>query len=93
MMKTVSMLALGVALITAPAAFAQTVADNVTSMKPVPNPPNTESPAQNVKESQNYQAMVAENPAFRNNRIKQECGGIEDADLKKQCIDSFPTKN
>jgi hypothetical protein len=90
MLKTASIFALGVTLMSAPLAFAQAPADNITAMQPVPNPPNTESPQQNVKESQSYQSMVAENPGFRNERIKRECGGIEDADLKKQCIDSFP---
>jgi len=89
MIKTMSIVAVGLSLMAAPLAIAQS-ATSETSMQPIPNPPNSETPAQNVKESQNYQAMVAENPAFRNDRIKRECGGIEDSDLKQQCINSFP---
>lgn len=38
----------------------------------------------------NYEALLRSNPAFRAKRIAEECGGIEDAEVRKACLDTFP---
>ncbi len=48
-----------------------------------------ESADQNVRQSQQYESLVCSNPAFRANRIKQECGPITDPQLHQSCLASF----
>ena len=79
MKSAIALLALGAALIIAPAAFAQTQ----TQAGLVDNP-NV-----NVRQSQNYTSMVDHNAAFRAQRIHQECDPIQSDDLRRQCIESF----
>lgn len=38
----------------------------------------------------NYELMLQSDAAFRAKRIELECGTIEDAQIRQQCIDSFP---
>jgi len=47
------------------------------------------SPQRNVAESQQYDRLLKENPAFRQARMRKECGPITDPQLHRQCIDSF----
>ncbi|MGD9615632.1 MAG: hypothetical protein AB7H90_09740 [Alphaproteobacteria bacterium] len=49
----------------------------------------TESAAQNVRESQQYEQLVCSNPAFRERRMREECGPITDPQLRQSCLASF----
>jgi hypothetical protein len=51
--------------------------------------PGNESAAQNVRESQQYQQLVCTNPAFRERRMREECGPITDPQLHQSCLASF----
>jgi hypothetical protein len=48
-----------------------------------------ESPQQNVKASQQYQALTCSNPAFRKNRIEKECGPLQGSQFYDSCVASF----
>ena len=48
-----------------------------------------ESAAQNVRESQQYEQLVCSNPAFRERRMREECGPITDPQLRQNCLASF----
>ena len=48
-----------------------------------------ETAEQNVRASQQYEALVCSNPAFRAKRIAQECGPITDPQLHESCMASF----
>lgn len=48
-----------------------------------------ESAEQNVRESQQYEALVCSNAGFRAKRIQQECGPISDPQLHQSCLASF----
>jgi len=52
-------------------------------------PPRDPSAQQNVKQSQQYESALCGNKAFREKRIKQECGPITDPQLHESCIASF----
>jgi hypothetical protein len=47
------------------------------------------SPRLNVIQSERYSRLVANNPGFRQGRVRMECGPITDPGLHQQCIDSF----
>ena len=47
------------------------------------------SPRQNVIESKQYDRLLETNPAFRQARMRKECGPITDPDLRQQCLASF----
>ena len=47
------------------------------------------SPQRNVAESQQYERLLKESPAFRQARMRKECGPITDPQLHRQCLDSF----
>jgi len=47
------------------------------------------SPQRNVSESAQYERLVKESPAFRQTRMRKECGPITDSQLHRQCLDSF----
>jgi hypothetical protein len=49
----------------------------------------TESAAQNVRESQIYDQLVCANPSFREQRMRIECGPITDPQLHQSCLASF----
>ncbi|MBV8889739.1 MAG: hypothetical protein JO305_08750 [Alphaproteobacteria bacterium] len=55
--------------------------------------PREESAQQNVRESEQYEQLLCTNPAFRNRRIQQECGPIDDPQLHQQCVDSFQCRS
>lgn len=48
-----------------------------------------ESAAQNVRESQQYEQLLRTNPAFREQRMRIECGPITDPQLRQSCLASF----
>jgi hypothetical protein len=54
-----------------------------------PMPTNNPAAAANVRESEQYSALLRSNPAFRRQREKIECGPITDAQLRASCIASF----
>ncbi len=61
---------------------------------PVPTNPHQnskrhETPAQNVRKSQQYDYLVRTNSSFRACRMRKECGSIKDAELRVNCIGSF----
>jgi hypothetical protein len=47
------------------------------------------SPRQNVVESRQYEQLLKTNPAFRQARIRKECGPINEPDLYQQCVATF----
>src|SRR5262249_27690227 len=46
------------------------------------------SPQRNVAESAQYERLLKESPAFRQARMRKECGPITDPELHRQCLDS-----
>ena len=47
------------------------------------------SAQRNVVESESYESLLKGNPAFRQARMRKECGPITDPQLHRQCLDSF----
>ena len=47
------------------------------------------SPRQNVIESKQYDRLLETNPAFRQARMRKECGPITDPKLRQSCLASF----
>jgi hypothetical protein len=47
------------------------------------------SPRQNVIESKQYDRLLETNPAFRQARMRKECGPITDPELHASCLASF----
>ena len=47
------------------------------------------SPQRNVAESAQYERLLKESPAFRQARMRKECGPINNPQLHRQCLDSF----
>lgn len=61
---------------------------------PVPSKPHQhakwhETPAQNVRKSQQYDYLVGTNSSFRAYRMRKECGPIRDPELRNNCLVSF----
>jgi hypothetical protein len=54
-----------------------------------PMPQNNPEAAANVKESEQYSALLRSNPSFRKKREQIECGPITDPQLRQSCIASF----
>jgi hypothetical protein len=47
------------------------------------------SARRNVADSERYDRLLENNAAFRQARIRKECGPITDPQLHQQCLDSF----
>ena len=47
------------------------------------------SAQRNVVESEHYDRLLKGNPAFRQARMRKECGPITDPQLHRQCLDSL----
>ena len=47
------------------------------------------STRQNVIDSKQYERLLATNPAFRQARMRKECGPITDPELHASCLASF----
>jgi len=47
------------------------------------------SARQNVIDSHRYDQLTRTNPAFRQARIRKECGSINEPDLYQQCVATF----
>ena len=59
---------------------------------PVASPgdePGSRDARQNVRESNQYEALVRSNPGFRARRMQQECGSIADPQGQDQCLSTF----
>src|ERR1700746_518683 len=50
--------------------------------------PPSWSPRQNVIESKQYDRLLETNPAFRQARMRKECGPITDPELRASCLAS-----
>src|SRR5215472_18708761 len=76
-----------------PTAHAQAQRHTVTvKHAPIANPGDVSeawSAQQNVIESKQYDQLLRTNPAFRQARMKKECGPITDAQLHQSCLASF----
>jgi len=49
----------------------------------------TWNPRQNVIDSKRYEQLLATSPAFRQERMRMECGPITDPQLRQSCLASF----
>ena len=52
-------------------------------------PPASENPEQNVRQSQQYDQLTCTNKAFRAKRIAQECGPLQGSQFYDSCVASF----
>lgn len=81
------------AMVTAPASHAATQRHTVTvKHAPITSPGDVSeswSAQQNVIESKQYEQLLRTNPAFRQARMKRECGPITDPQLRQSCLASF----
>jgi hypothetical protein len=77
----------------AAAAYAQgTARAVVVTNGPQTNPGDASaswSARQNVTDSKNYDRLLETDSAFRQTRIRKECGPINDPQLRASCIASF----
>jgi hypothetical protein len=71
------------------AALMITAAGSAQAQPQAPMPENNPAAAANVKQSEQYSALLRSNPGFRRQREKIECGPIEDSQLRASCIASF----
>ena len=91
---TLAMVAVCLAAIaTIPAGHAATQRHTVTvKHAPIVSPGDVSeswSPRQNVIESKQYEQVLRTNPAFRQARMRRECGPITDPQLRESCLASF----
>jgi hypothetical protein len=76
----------------APPPSARTAGAQVITNGPQTNPGDVSpswSAQRNVTESKSYERLLKGNPAFRQARMRKECGPITDPQLHRQCLDSF----
>ena len=72
------------------AVFATMVLGGTAQAQPnAPMPTNNPEAQANVKESEQYSALLRSNPAFRKKREQIECSPIQDPQLRQDCISSF----
>ena len=69
------------------ALIASGFAGSVQAQAPLPQ--NNPAATANVKQSEEYSALLRSNPAFRKKREAIECGPIADPQLHANCIASF----
>ena len=72
----------------------QRIPDEVDFYSDAPKVESGDNPAnwsahQNVAESRRYEQLVHTSPAFRQARIRKECGGINEPEAYQQCVASF----
>jgi hypothetical protein len=75
-----------------PAPYAAGGPTQVVTNGPQTSPGDTSpswSPRRNVAESTDYDRLLETNPAFRNARMRKECGPITDPTLRANCEASF----
>jgi hypothetical protein len=76
----------------APPPSAGTAGTQLITNGPQTNPGDVSpswSAQRNVVESEQYERLLKGNPAFRQARMRKECGPITDPQLHRQCLDSF----
>ena len=76
----------------APPASAGTAGKQLITNGPQTNPGDVSpswSAQRNVVESEQYERQLKGNQAFRQARMRKECGPITDPQLHRQCLDSF----
>jgi len=76
----------------APPPSAGTAGKQLITNGPQTNPGDVSpswSAQRNVVESEQYERLLKGNPAFRQARMRKECGPITDPQLHRQCLDSF----
>jgi acyl-CoA thioesterase len=61
----------------------------LTAVLAMPANANTPSARQNVMHSDHYTRMLQTNRAFRQARMRKECGPVTDPELHQQCLASF----
>ena len=61
----------------------------LTAVVAVPANANTPSARQNVMHSDHYTRMLQTNRAFRQARMRKECGPVTNPELHQQCLASF----
>jgi hypothetical protein len=54
-----------------------------------PMPTNNPAAIANVRASEQYNAVMRSNKAFRQKRLQEECGPITDPQLHASCVASF----
>jgi hypothetical protein len=72
-----------------PSSSAPTGETEIITNGPQGSPPGNWSARRNVIESQRYDRLLETNRAFREARMRKECGPITDQDLHQQCLASF----
>jgi hypothetical protein len=72
-----------------PSTSAGTAGTEVITNGPQGSPPSNWSARQNVIESQRYDRLLETNRAFRQARMRSECGPINDPQLHANCLASF----
>jgi hypothetical protein len=65
------------------------IAGTAVAQPQAPLPQNDPAASANVKQSEQYSALLRSNPGFRRKREAIECGPITDAQLRASCIASF----
>jgi hypothetical protein len=66
-----------------------TIASSGAALAQPPMPTHDPAAIANVRESEQYTALLRSNPAFRKKREAIECGPINDPQLRQSCIASF----
>jgi hypothetical protein len=75
-----------------PPPAADTAGTRLITNGPQPSPGDVSpswSAQRNVVESEQYDRQLKGSPAFRQARMRKECGPITDPQLHRQCLDSF----
>jgi hypothetical protein len=49
--------------------------------------------AANVRQSQQYEQVLKNNPSFRSKRMQEECGPVTDPELHASCVASFGSES
>jgi hypothetical protein len=71
------------------AALLMTATSGAATAQMPPMPTSDPAAMANVRESEQYTALLRSNPAFRRQREAIECGPITDPQLHASCIASF----
>lgn len=88
-MTTMAFAAACLAAAAVPAAQATTTHPHATRNQTAAIRGVVPSPAQNVRQSHQYDRMLETNRSFRQARIRKECGPITDPQLRQSCLASF----
>lgn len=80
-------------MIAAAACFALSIAPLTGALAQSEPTGKAASPEANIRQSEQYDRMLRNSSNFRAQRSAAECGPIEDATLKQQCLDSFGAGN